>query len=67
MIFKVDTGSPISTLTQEALHKLFEDCPKIEETFSDFYAVRIAGRKISVSLSRSYYENLNILGANFIR
>jgi hypothetical protein len=66
IIFKVDTGAPISTLTTEALEKLYNNCPTIERTFLDAYPVLISGHKILVQRSQAHYQTLNILGANFM-
>lgn len=46
--FKVDTGTSSSSLTTETLNKLYENCPKIEQTFLDSYPVTIAGHTIEV-------------------
>lgn len=66
VIFKVDTGAPISTLTTKTLDKLYENCPQIERNFLDSYSVIIAGHKIVVQRSQAHYLILNILGAKFI-
>lgn len=66
VIFKVDTGAPVSSLTSEVLSKLYENCPKIEKTFRDAYSVAIAGHFIKVQESQAHFQNLSILGADFL-
>jgi hypothetical protein len=67
VIFKVDTGAPITTITTEVADKLFARCQSIEKTEFQTYSVQIAGREFIVERSQSHFENLNILGANYMR
>ena len=67
VIFKVDTGSPITTLTEEAIERLYSNCPRIENTRKIFYRSRIAGRLIEIYNSVKHYHNLNILGVDFMQ
>ena len=66
VIFKVDIGTPITTLTGEVLHKLYDKRPTVERTDSERYTIKMNSRQMHVSKSVVLYHNLSIIGADLM-
>lgn len=59
----VDTGSPYTFLTRETFRALQID---LEDQPDDQAFVLINGQRIKAHLSKNHFEDVNVLGANFL-
>ena len=67
VIFKIDTGSPVSALTKETMSTLNSHCKQRNSNKDDWARVLINNRKADVLKSVGSYENVNILGTDFMK
>jgi hypothetical protein len=66
VIFKVEPGAGRSSVSTETMLKLFETCPAHRVSPGWGPEILIAGRRIQAMESMDFYEELNILGADFL-
>lgn len=67
VVFIVDTGSPYTSLTDEAFIALCKACPQFEHIPNEAYYVRILSHILFTVSSKYSYMNINILGSDFLR
>lgn len=67
VIFKIDIGSPVSALTKETMSALNSHCKKRNNNKDDWARVLINNRKTDILKSVGNYENMNILGTDFMK
>jgi hypothetical protein len=66
VVFKVEPGAGLSTISKDTIIQLFKKCRDHKMIDEDTHEIMIAGRKITVFESRSLFREMNILGADFM-